>query len=194
MWLYEKLTTITFMWFCRINKVVDIVVLISLTSVKFLQFIQCFCRRNPKLKLIIKSKKITIHSFLNGLNYRSWLNQWTVYSFKYGWDNIQIYLIYISIDTVFRPRRTHQYGSIHQILILQLTGLEPWILRLWIKHANHCSIKPRLGNEIGTRELNQLIISWGPCIMLISTSIHYHRELKFSGLNKCIYIYLCKEC
>ena len=129
MWLYEKLTTITFMWFCRINKVVDIVVLISLTSVKFLQFIQCFCRRNPKLKLIIKSKKITIHSFLNGLNYRSWLNQWTVYSFKYGWDNIQIYLIYISIDTVFRPRRTHQYGSIHQIFNFAIDGLEPWILR-----------------------------------------------------------------
>ena len=50
-----------------------------------------------------------------------------------------------------------------RFLILQLTGLEPWILRLWIKHANHCSIKFWwFGNEIGTQELNQLIISWGP--------------------------------
>ena len=119
-----------------------------------------FLQKKSKIKVNYQVKKITIHSFLNGLNYRSWLNQWTVYSFKYGWDNIQIYLIYISIDTVFRPRRTHQYGSIRQIWILQLVGLEPWILRLWIKHANHCSIKPWwFGNEIGTSELNQLIIT-----------------------------------
>ena len=68
---------------------------------------------------------------------------------------------------------------------LQLTGLEPWTLRLWV---NRCSMKPYwLGNEIGTRELNQLVISWGPCIMLIGTPIHYHRELKFSGLNEYIF-------
>ena len=75
-----------------------------------------------------------------------------------------------------------------RFLILQLTGLEPWILR---SNANHCSTKPWwFGNEIGTRELNELIISWGPCIMLISTPIHYHRVLKFSGLNEYIYIYI----
>ena len=40
-------------------------------------------------------------------------------------DYYYIYRRYISIDTVFRPIGTHQYGSIHQILILQLVGLEP---------------------------------------------------------------------
>ena len=94
---------------------------------------------------------------------------------------------------MFRPIRTYQYGSIHQIWFCSWRGLNHESLDYESNTLTTAPSNPDDFNEIGTRELNQLIISWGPCIMLISTSIHYHRELKFSGLNKCIYIYLCKE-
>ena len=109
-------------------------------------------------------KVYCIFTYLNIFDYIylywfvSYINLIVIYKYIGLCINILICFIH---NTVFRPIWTHQCGSIHQILILQLVWLEPWILGLWIKHANHCSIKPWwLSNQIGTREFNQLIKSW----------------------------------
>ena len=83
--------------------------------------------------------------------------------------NINIeYLLLFFMYVIYKYIHRHNVPSILGLIsiaqfisfwFLKLAGLEPWILRLWIKHANHCSIKPWwLGNEIETRELNQLYI------------------------------------
>ena len=91
-----------------------------------------------------------------------------------------------------RHIRTHQYGSIHQFLVLQLAGHEPWN-----KHDNHCSTKSWWSvNKKGTREHNQLITNYGPYITLIKYTylLQQSPQVVFIYIYQLMYVYSYLKC